>query len=219
MNRHDQTQRQTTARALRLLPAVERLARKLVRHLPQHIDLDDLTGAGNLGLAVALEQYADADEDSFDGLAISRIRGHMLDFLRTMDPLTRRQRRAVNRHRDRRAQGLSIAPEASSNLDAAALELATQHARVDDVMDSVRDPGPAADDTLEDSYQRRMFEQALAALDPRLKTVLEMHLGEHTLRDIGQTLGVTESRACQLRAAAVKELRACMREDREPWAA
>ena len=82
-------------RAARMLPVVQRIARALRRRLPQAVDLDDLVAAGSLGLAEAIRNHGDADEETFEKNAVWRIRGAIFDAMRQDDVLTRCQRRKV----------------------------------------------------------------------------------------------------------------------------
>src|SRR6476620_5319210 len=68
---------------------VRRHAYRLARRLPSHVNVEDLMGAGYLGLADALNKYDRSGPDRFEAYADCRIRGAMLDELRSYDPLSR----------------------------------------------------------------------------------------------------------------------------------
>src|SRR5262245_12532712 len=78
---------------------VERVAKRLARRLPSHIDLDDLISAGTIGLVEAAERFDPARCDRFEPFAEIRIRGAILDELRARDTLSRDMRRISNQLR------------------------------------------------------------------------------------------------------------------------
>ena len=89
---------QNTAResAIRqTLDLVNRIARAIVRRLPPCVTLDDLTGAGMIGLIQAADRFNNSRGLEFRTYAQHRIRGAMQDFLRNEDPLSRTERRRV----------------------------------------------------------------------------------------------------------------------------
>ena len=76
---------------------VRRHAYRLARRLPSHVNVEDLMGAGFVGLADALNKYDRTGPDRFEAYADCRIRGAMLDELRSYDPLSRDLRDLNNR--------------------------------------------------------------------------------------------------------------------------
>src|SRR5882724_3809061 len=73
----------------RYVATVRRHAFRMLRRLPSHVQVEDLISAGFLGLADALHRADGSDPDKFEAYATFRIRGAMVDELRTLDPLTR----------------------------------------------------------------------------------------------------------------------------------
>jgi RNA polymerase sigma factor for flagellar operon FliA len=225
--------------ALRMIPTIHRVARQLARRLPRHIRIDDLVGAGCQGLVAAYARFDPARADGFDAFAEMRIRGAMLDELRSRDPLSRDQRahakkavaatRALAGRLGRAPAADEVAAELGIPLD---LYWERQSAAAVGFTVSIDDDGgdvgsqlcdthvEAADDRLCRKEARDAVKAAIASLPPRLARVLDLHYGQGlTLRQIGEQFGVTESRVCQLEAEAIRRVREqCQSVDDGPMA-
>jgi RNA polymerase sigma factor for flagellar operon FliA len=221
--------------AVRYVPVIRQTALRLARRLPAHICVDDLIGAGFIGLVDAYRRYDPERCDRFDGYAEFRIRGAMLDELRSYDPLSRDLRALATRTAaaTRSLEGrLGRAPTEAEVAAELGLELAAFQgyaarmavgrtvsldapAEDGDLRMEIRDPSEEpADEQLLQAQAKRVLTMAVEALPPRLRQVLELYYGNQlTLRDIGGILGVTESRVCQLHAEAIRRLRARCRAD------
>ena len=79
---------------------VDKVARRLGRKLPRHVDPDDLRSAGMIGLLEAAERFDPKKNEKFESFAEFRIRGAMLDDLRSRDSLSRDMRRVCTQLRD-----------------------------------------------------------------------------------------------------------------------
>jgi RNA polymerase sigma factor for flagellar operon FliA len=220
--------------ALRMLPTIHRIARKLARRLPRHIRIDDLVGAGCQGLVAAYARFDGARADGFDAFAEFRIRGAMLDELRASDPLSRDQRtnakkavaatRALSSRLGRAPTAEEVAAELGIPLDlywerqsAAAVGFSVSIDDDDSELGAqLSDPHvEAADEHLCRREARDAVTRAIATLPPRLARVLELHYGQGlTLRQIGEQFGVTESRVCQLETDAIRRIREQCERDR-----
>jgi RNA polymerase sigma factor for flagellar operon FliA len=216
--------------AVRFIPIIRQAAYRLARRLPPHVSIDDLVGAGFVGLVDAYRRYDASVCDRFDGYADVRIRGAMIDELRSYDPLSRDLRAfATKRAATVRAleTRLGRAPEeaevaAELGMDPAAYREQAAKAQsistvsldggADDDEPRLEIPDASAeraDDSFQHEQSKRTLSLAMDALPPRLRRVLELYYGDElTLRDIGNVLGVSESRICQLHGEAVKRLRA-----------
>lgn len=217
--------------AVRFIPIIRQAAYRLARRLPPHVSIDDLIGAGFVGLVDAYRRYDASVCDRFEGYADVRIRGAMLDELRSYDPLSRDTRafahktaaavRTLEARHGRAPLEAEIAAELEMELDAYRQLAAKAHTGATVSLDGgdgddgeprleVSDAtATAADDQIESERSKHALTRAIEALPPRLRQVLELYYGDElTLRDIGNILGVTESRICQLHAEAVKRLRA-----------
>ncbi|OJY25135.1 MAG: hypothetical protein BGO98_09055 [Myxococcales bacterium 68-20] len=220
--------------AVRYFPIIRRAARRMARRLPSHVCVDDLVGAGFVGLVKAYRQYDAARCDRFEPYAELRIRGAMFDELRSHDPLPRDLRamlRKANMATRQLQTQLGRAPTDAEVASQLSLPLETYrqiraltefrpisintHANDDrEAPVEFNDPSAiAADEELAKADSRRAVAQAIEALPRRLGLVLELYYCDDlTMRHIGSLLGVTESRVCQLRAEAIKLLRASMGE-------
>jgi RNA polymerase sigma factor for flagellar operon FliA len=213
----------------RYMAMVRRHAYRLARRLPSHVNVDDLMGAGYVGLADALHKYDRSGPDRFEAYADFRIRGAMLDELRSYDPLSRDLRDLNNRMvaavRKLTSQ-LGRQPEEIEIAKALDLPLSTFRERLARLafgglvsLDTtggegadgleIGDEQETADLQLLRTERRERLAHAIDTLPTRLQTLLRLYYErDHTLREIGDELGVTESRACQLHAEAVVRLRA-----------
>jgi RNA polymerase sigma factor for flagellar operon FliA len=203
-----------------MMPAVRRIAQRLIRRLPRHVPIDDLLSAGHKGLALAIARADEARVGAFQTYAERHIRGAMLDELRSRDPLSRDRRRQQKRiaaairslsiRLCRAPDEAEIAAELGVSLDAYWEQAASvREEAIDEEAHPLADASAEqADERLCRAEQARILREALDDLPARDRQILEMaHVEGLTLREIGDQLGVTESRVCQLRARAVAQLR------------
>ena len=210
------------------MPLVRRHALTLQVRLPASIELDDLIQAGTVGLLEALGRFDAAQGASFATFASQRIRGAMVDELRTRDWMPRSVRRAARAMDDtirRLEQQLGRPPEEKE----IALELDmpldeyqqllndTNSGQLLPFEELVADGGePASFDAsnlpfekLLDEQQRQTLIAAIEALPEREKLLMALYYQEElNLKEVGAVLGVTESRVSQLHSQAISRLRA-----------
>jgi RNA polymerase sigma factor for flagellar operon FliA len=208
--------------ATQYLPFIQRVAWRLARRLPCHIEVQDLVSAGVLGLADAISKYDARKQPDFEKYAEWRIKGAMLDELRAADPMTRDQRRGANgvKQAVRRLEGeLGRAPEetevaAEMGIGLDALRSLKGCAEAANVLhledfDAAADVDCNPESLAERAEERSRLGQAIARLPERLRGILTFYyMEELSLKEIGLRMGVTESRVCQLHGEAVKRLRA-----------
>jgi RNA polymerase sigma factor FliA len=211
------------------LPLVRRIAMRLARHVPATITVADLVGYGWVGLMAAYHRTdGRMPDDEFEAYALYRVRGAMLDYLRTLDPATRDLRRAsrqitcVIRHLSSRigrepaedeiagALGLDVGAYRSLLDRIAAAGMARLELLDIDDLEPTKISNP-----IEDEIGKRQLGEALAvameSLPPRLVQVLALHYQEGcTLKQIGMVLRVGESRVSQLHTEAIHRLRAAV---------
>jgi len=217
------------------LPTVRYLARRIHERLPQHVDLDDLVSAGVVGLIDAFSKFDHGKKVQFKSYAQFRIRGAILDSLRTLDwspRELRRKGRAVEEairsttHRFGRAPSeTEIAKEMEISLsdfqtllgDLKGLEIGSLHMeRSEDSGDEELSyvPGAPEDDPLFRCLKGEMKQRladAIEELPEKERMVLTLYYYEElTMKEIGLTLGVVESRVSQIHSAAVVRLRAAL---------
>jgi RNA polymerase sigma factor for flagellar operon FliA len=212
----------------RFLPLVRRIAMRLARRVPSHISIGDLISSGWVGL---VEAYSRSSEDmpaeEFEAYASHRVRGAMLDYLRGLDPATRKARNAsrrVTRTISDLTRGLGRPPEEEEIADALGLDLdgyrtllgqisSAGMSRLElvdlDQIDAPTDKSDAPDDIAEQRLLAEHVAGAIERLPLRLQQVLALYYQEDcTLREIGAVLQVSESRVCQLHSEAMHRLRA-----------
>ncbi len=208
---------------------VRRHAFRMLRRLPSHVEVEDLISAGFLGLADALKRAELSPSDHFQAYAEFRIRGAMLDELRSRDPLSRDLRSLSKKvtsatatltvELGRLPDEIEIAeriglPVAKFRVELAKLAIGgfvsmdTGGAEGDGI--ELGDEGrEAADSSVLRSERREKLASLVQQLPARLQELLRLSFEQdYTLREIGDQLGVTESRACQLHAEAILQLRA-----------
>jgi len=214
----------------RYMSIVRRHAYRLARRLPSHVNVEDLVGAGFVGLADALNKYDRSGPDRFEAYADCRIRGAMLDELRSYDPLSRDLRDLNNRIvatvRKLTAE-LGRPPEEIEIAKSLEIPVATLRDRLAklsfgglvsldttggdgaDGLELGDDNNEPAEAHLLRTERRERLSGAVNQLPDRLQSLLRLYYEQdYTLREIGEMLGVTESRACQLHAEAIVRLRA-----------
>ena len=213
------------------------LARRIHERLPQHVDIEDLVSAGVVGLMDAFQKFDPGKKVQFRSYAQFRIRGAILDSLRTLDwspRELRRKGRAVEEAirvltaRAGRAPGeAEVAAEMGLVLDdyqqllgdLKGLEIGTLHMERNE--DSGEEelayvPGRPEEDPLFRCLRGELEErlsEAIANLPDRERLVMTLYYYEEmTMREIGLALGVVESRVSQVHASAVVHLRSALKD-------
>ncbi len=215
------------------LPMVRRQALALQVRLPSSIELDDLIQAGTVGLLEAMGRFNSGQGASFATFANQRIRGAMLDELRSRDWLprsVRRSARAVDETVRRLEQQLGRSPEETEIAAALDMPLPEYRRLLNDTNSGQLLPfeelmaeggeSRLENRTLESPFSRLMDQekrqqliQAIEALPEREKLLMALYYQEElNLKEIGAVLGVSESRVCQLHSQAVSRLRAKLRD-------
>jgi RNA polymerase sigma factor for flagellar operon FliA len=217
------------------LPTVRYLARRIHERLPQHVELDDLISAGVVGLIDAFSKFDHGKKVQFKSYAQFRIRGAILDSLRTLDWSPRELRRkgraveeairAVTQRIGRAPSEQEIAAEMNVSLteyqtllgDLKGLEIGSLHMeRSEDSGDEelAYVPGAPEDDPLFRCLKGEMKQRladAIEELPEKERMVLTLYYYEElTMKEIGLTLGVVESRVSQIHSSAVVRLRAAL---------
>jgi RNA polymerase sigma factor for flagellar operon FliA len=215
---------------------VKAMAHRLAQRLPSQVEMTDLISVGVLGLIDAAGRYRPSMGVPFDAFARRRVQGAMLDALRDLDWAPRSLRR-MRRDLDATVARLrhDLAREPDEDEIAAAMALSPQeYAKVLDqvrtldvgavrqldatgedgtpLLELCMDPEEGPDVQLERVELRRLLANALMELPERERQILALYYEEEmTMAEIGEVIGVCESRVSQLRSLALSRLRASMR--------
>ena len=217
------------------LPTVRYLARRSHERLPQHVELDDLVSAGVVGLIDAFSKFDHTKKVQFKSYAQFRIRGAILDSLRTLDwsprelrrkgraveeairAVTQRLGRAPSEQEISREMELSLTEYQALLGDLKGLEIGSLHMeRSEDSGDEelVYIPGSPEEDPLFRCLKGEMKQRLADAIDElpeKERMVLTLYYYEElTMKEIGLTLGVVESRVSQIHSSAVLRLRTAL---------
>lgn len=218
----------------RFLPLVKRVAYHLLARLPANVQFDDLVQNGMIGLLDAIDRFEDGFGAQFETYATKRVRGAMLDGLRANDWLPRNVRRELRRVEQVLSQlehANGRAPSEQELADALNMPLADYQKLLQDarghqllyyedfssedgedfferhLTDVDADPATI----LEDKNVRHALVKAIANLPEREKLMMALYYEQDlNLREIGEVMGVTESRVCQLHSQAISRLRGQM---------
>ena len=208
------------------MPLVKRVSMRLARQLPPTITLDDVLSVGWLGLMEAAQRRTPTmSHEEFEAYASHRVRGAVLDYLRSLDPMSRRMRgasrkitqsiKALTGSLGRPPEEQEIAGDLGIDLETYR-ELLVEIAQSDTTRIELTDLAvpPASPDAGPESIVSRReilaaVAEAITKLPERLQLVMGLYYQEEcNLREIGEIMGVTESRVCQLHSEALHRIRA-----------
>lgn len=206
--------------------------------LPSTISVEDIAGYGVEGLINAIERYSPQKNTRFETYALIRIRGAIIDKIRSQDFLPRSLRQKIKVLKEAQEylkQELGRMPttqEIANYVDMPA-EKVNQLLSEDVVMTSIYDKKGSSDDsmeiidTIEDSNRlnpqeeaedkniKQELERALQRLPERERIIMVLYYQENmTLKEIGGTLEMSESRVCQLHAQGIMKLKNILSENR-----
>ena len=216
------------------LPKVKFIADRIASKLPSSVERDDLYGAGVVGLIDAVERFDASRGVAFTTFAEMRVRGAILDNLRSLDWATRTMRRQARevqhacaqfeRDNGRPATDIEIAEQMNISIgelrrirqDMSGLRVANLDERDEEtglsMSDLISDRSISQLDEYEEAELRTQLSAAIGRLPEREKQVIALYyLEELNMKEIGAVLGVTESRVSQLRSQATGRLRSELR--------
>ena len=218
-------------------PLVKKLAHQMKAKLPPSVEVDDLIQAGMIGLLDAVNRYEETHGAQFETYAVQRIRGAMLDELRSSDWLPRSIRqnmRKIEVAMNKLQQRLGRAPKEAEIAKELKLSLEEYQEMLNEgsghqlvyyedfhekdenehfldryCVDESGDPLKA----LMNGGFREAVIGAIEALPDREKILMGLYYEqEMNLKEIGAVMGVSESRVCQLHGQAIARMRARLRE-------
>lgn len=219
------------------LPMVQKLAHQLRSKLPANVEVDDLIQAGMMGLLDALDRYEPTQAAQFETYAVQRIRGAMLDELRSMDWLPRSVRqnmRKIEQAMTQLQQNLQRPPLEAEIAEKLDMPLKTYQQVLSESMghqliyfEDFHQADPDGDhfldrhfsdkqsdplQNLQDSGLRQAIVQAIERLPEREKLLMALYYEQElNLKEIGAVLGITESRVSQLHSQSIGRIRAQLR--------
>ncbi len=230
---HDQEARNRLV--LHYSPLVKYVAGRVASGLPHSVDQADLVSYGMFGLIDAIDKFDPARGNKFETYAITRIRGSIIDELRAIDWVPRSVRakaRAVEKTYAKLENDLLRTPTDTEVAEAMGmsegdlqalfaqisffgivaleetLSVGPDRSEAVTVADTIPDTGVGPVAAFEEGETKRMLANAINRLPEREKVVLALYYYEGlTLSQIGEVLGITESRVCQIHTKAVLQLR------------
>lgn len=206
--------------------------------LPSVISIEDITGYGVEGLINAIERYSPQKNTRFETYALIRIRGAILDRVRSQDFLPRSVRKKIKDIKNKQEelkQSLGRMPTTKEVAEAMDMDpdKVCQILSDDTTIMSIYDKKGMSDDsmeiidTIEDTHKlnpqeqveekniKQQLEKALQRLPERERVIMVLYYQENmTLKEIGATLNMSESRVCQLHAQSIMKLKNILSEDR-----
>lgn len=218
------------------MPLVGHIVRETMGRVPSHVSRDDLTSAGLTALVLAARAFDAGRGVPFDRYAATRIRGALLDELRSVDWASRsvrRRARDLAETRSRLANVLGRTPSTAEVAQAAGMSQDEVAANDDDVSraqvlslqgstttpidELVPTRAPSPEDLVEHAERLTYLREAIEELPERLRVVVEDYFfAERPMADIAAELGVTDSRISQMRAEALTLLRDALNHELEP---
>jgi RNA polymerase sigma factor for flagellar operon FliA len=216
------------------LPLVKAIAIRLYESLPVHADLDDLIHAGMIGLIDGAEKFDERKDIMFKSYAKHRIKGAMLDSLRQLDWASRDLRR---RHKQLEAITHELASHSAETPNDEAIAgrmgvdvdrwrriaielrmvgLLSSSSRPIDDENQTNPEFAASEDTQPDTMYVRnelttVLNQAMQALPERYQKIVSLYYSnEMTMREIGEMLGINESRVSQIHKTALEKMAAVL---------
>jgi RNA polymerase sigma factor FliA len=223
-------------------PLVKYVAGRMSSGLPAHVEESDLISYGLLGLISAIERFDPGREIKFETFAMTRIKGSIIDELRSLDWVPRSVRaraRQIERANAKLEHQLHRAPtdaEVAAELEMSLEEFQDSLTRISNssvvaldelwtlsdssgdqvsLLDTIQDPDAIDPSAAMDATEMKdRLADAIARLPEREKLVVALYYYENlTLREIGEVLGVTESRVSQLHTKAVLRLKSGLQQD------
>lgn len=215
------------------LPKVRYIADRIAAKLPPSVERDDLYGAGVVGLIDAVERYDESRGVAFTTFAEMRVRGAIMDNLRSLDWASRSVRRRAREiqnafgHLEQQYGRPATEEEVADEIKVSVAELraALQEIRglritaLDEVVaetglsvgDLIADRSVTQLDAIEMKQERQILAAAIDKLPERERQVIALYyVKELTMKEVAEVLGVTESRVSQLKSQAASRLRAAL---------
>ena len=211
--------------ATQYLPAVKAMAFRLKERLPSSIDVMDLVSIGAEELVKLARRYDSSINDSFWGFAKTRVNGAMLDYLRSLDVLSRSNRKLVksidlevskyfNQYQEEPSDeylAKVLNEEVAKIKEARVASDIYALVPIDEQYNAI-----VGDNILEDLQQEELIEiisKILRDLSQREQMIIQLYYFEElSLKEISEVLGITESRISQIATEVIKKIRLALGE-------
>jgi len=210
--------------ALQYLPAVKAMSFRLKERLPSSIDYMDLCAIGTEELVKLARRYDEAQNDSFWGYAKTRVYGAMLDYLRSLDVVSRASRRLIKEIDVAIEHYLAEHDSEPTNKELAEI-LSVEEEKIHDarIASDIYTVLPL-DDQLGNEYEcgtlERMeheelvdvIKEVLMGFEPREQMIIQLYYFEElTLKEISEIVNITESRISQIHKSVIRQIKESVR--------
>jgi len=204
--------------AIDYMPAVKAMAARLKERLPSSVDFNDLVSIGYEELVKLAKRYDSSINDNFWGYAQKRINGAMLDFLRSLDTVSRGDRKLIkeiDKIIERYMANHGYEPDdeeiaAILDVDVSKVRKARQSSEIYSVM-PIEDQLNYFDDVSKKVEQEELIEkieEILEELGEKEQLIIQLYYFEEmSLKEISEILGITESRVSQIHKNVINKLR------------
>ncbi|BBJ27279.1 FliA/WhiG family RNA polymerase sigma factor [Athalassotoga saccharophila] len=217
-------------------PLVRKIAYDLVRSLPPSISVDDLIQEGIIGFLSAIEKFDPQRNLKVSTYVTSRIKGAMLDYLRSMDWMPRTLRKQMKAIEKKRIEKLNEDPQKAPEevnseiarelgMEVKDVEMVEREISRDQILSldkyffeeegeenfSSDDEGP--DKAFEKQELKTKLEKAIRSLNEREQLILSLYYEEElNFKEISKVLDISESRVCQIHSTALSKIKEMIKE-------
>ncbi len=217
-------------------PLVRKIAYDLVRSLPPSISVDDLIQEGIMGFLTAIEKFDPQRNLKISTYVTSRIKGAMLDYLRSMDWMPRTLRKQMKEIEKKRIEKLNEDPQKAPEeitseiakelgMEVKDVEIVEREISRDQILSldkyffeeegeenfSSDDEGP--DKAFEKQELKIKLEKAIRSLNEKEQLVLSLYYEEEmNFKEISKVLDLSESRVCQIHSVALSKIKEMIKE-------
>lgn len=205
--------------ALQYLPAVKAMSFRLKERLPSSIDYMDLCAIGTEELVKLARRYDEAQNDSFWGYAKTRVYGAMLDYLRSLDLVSRSSRRLI-KEIDRAIEKYLVEHDCEPSNQELALILMLDVEKIHDARiasdiytvlpldDQFTNESDGTLDRMEHEELIDAIKDVLMGFDEREQVIIQLYYFEElTLKEISEIVNITESRISQIHKSVIRRIK------------
>jgi RNA polymerase sigma factor for flagellar operon FliA len=212
--------------AIDYLPAVRAMAFRLKERLPSSVDYMDLSAIGTEELVKLSRRYDETQNDSFWGYAKTRVYGSMLDYLRTLDVVSRANRKLIKAINFKIEEHLTTNEMEPTNEELAEMlgesvekihdaRIASDIYTVMPLDDQLQSgDGGAALEKVEREELVDVIKSVLSGYSEREQLIIQLYYFEElTLKEISEVLEITESRISQIHKSVIRKIKIAVGED------